>query len=165
MSDPKNPVNIDQIIEQLSTPSKAYTIPEKEIEIINMEAREIIRGQTMLLELNAPILICGDIHGQFSDLLQIFKKLGRPGENSYLFLGDYVDRGRKSLETMVLLLCYKIKYPNKIFLLRGNHECASINRTYGFYEECEIKRQETVLSKIVEEFHTHVQLFSSSGHN
>ncbi len=98
--------------------------------------REIFLSQPCLLELEAPLKICGDVHGQYSDLLRLFEYGGFPPEANYLFLGDYVDRGKQGLEVICLLLAYKVKYPENFFLLRGNHECNSISRIYGFYDEC-----------------------------
>merc|ERR1719265_2093377 len=92
--------------------------------------------QPIFLELECPLKVCGDVHGQYADVLRLFECGGFPPEANYLFLGDYVDRGKHSLETICLLLAYKIKCPKNFFLLRGNHECASINRIYGFYDEC-----------------------------
>jgi serine/threonine-protein phosphatase PP1 catalytic subunit len=134
-------LDIDKIIEKLlsvkgSKPGKQVNLLESEVTGLVTKAREIFISQPILLELEAPLKICGDIHGQYYDLLRIFDYGGFPPEANYLFLGDYVDRGKQSLETICLLLAYKIKYPENFFLLRGNHECSSINRLYGFYDEC-----------------------------
>ncbi|GET04461.1 serine/threonine-protein phosphatase PP1 [Rhizophagus clarus] len=140
MSDPAE-IDIDSVIDRLlevrgCRPGKQVQLAEFEIKYLCTKAREIFISQPILLELEAPIKICGDIHGQYYDLLRLFEYGGFPPEANYLFLGDYVDRGKQSLETICLLLAYKIKYPENFFILRGNHECASINRIYGFYDEC-----------------------------
>jgi serine/threonine-protein phosphatase PP1 catalytic subunit len=132
---------LDTIITKLlevrgQRPGKAVNLTEPEIRWLCTTARDVFMEQPILLELEAPIKICGDIHGQYYDLLRLFEYGGFPPESNYLFLGDYVDRGKQSLETICLLLAYKIKYPENFFILRGNHECASINRIYGFYDEC-----------------------------
>uniref|UniRef100_A0A0W0EXS6 Serine/threonine-protein phosphatase n=1 Tax=Moniliophthora roreri TaxID=221103 RepID=A0A0W0EXS6_MONRR len=124
------------VIVRGNRPGKPVQLQEYEIKYLCTKAREIFINQPILLELEAPIKICGDIHGQYYDLLRLFEYGGFPPEANYLFLGDYVDRGKQSLETICLLLAYKIKYPENFFILRGNHECASINRIYGFYDEC-----------------------------
>ena len=111
-------------------------LSENEIKFLISKSKEIFMNQPTFLELESPISVCGDTHGQYPDLLKLFEAGGFPPEANYLFLGDYVDRGKYSLETICLLLAYKIKYEENFFLLRGNHECASINRIYGFYDEC-----------------------------
>ena len=117
-------------------------IEENELRQLTMQARELFLNQPVLLEVSAPMVVCGDIHGQFYDLLRIFHICGHPDTTNYLFLGDYVDRGAYSIEVIALLFCFKLKYPDRFFLLRGNHETASINRIYGFYDEC--KRRYTI---------------------
>ncbi|KAH0791319.1 serine/threonine-protein phosphatase alpha-2 isoform [Histomonas meleagridis] len=108
----------------------------KEIKWILKKVRKIFLEQPILLELEPPLTICGDTHGQFHDTLRIFKTGKIPPQTNYLFMGDYVDRGAQSIENVCLMFCYKILYPNNFYLLRGNHECSYINRVYGFYDDC-----------------------------
>ena len=134
-------MNVEPIIEKLlavrgNKPGKQVDLKEEEIKFLIDKSLTIIKEQKMLVELEAPLHVCGDIHGQYYDLLRIFEHCGYPDDYNYLFLGDYVDRGKQSLETVCLLLCYKIKYPDKVTLLRGNHEISVTNRIYGFYDEC-----------------------------
>ncbi|CAG9762833.1 unnamed protein product [Ceutorhynchus assimilis] len=151
---PQNTLNVDSVIKKLTGPevhngkkTKMINLPESDIKALCQKAIQIFHSQPMLLELEAPIKVAGDIHGQFGDLLKLFQFGGFPPDANYLFLGDYVDRGKQSLETMCLLLAYKIKYPENFFLLRGNHESAQVCKIYGFFDECK-RRYSTKLFKI-----------------
>jgi serine/threonine-protein phosphatase PP1 catalytic subunit len=134
-------LKLDEFIERLKNlKTKKVNTPcqmsEGEIKELCIRAKDVFMKQPMLLDLTAPVKIVGDIHGQFHDLLRLFDIGGFPPKSNYLFLGDYVDRGKQSLETICLVLALKVKYEENFFLLRGNHECASVNKTYGFYDEC-----------------------------
>jgi serine/threonine-protein phosphatase PP1 catalytic subunit len=99
--------------------------------------RDLVMKQPPMVEMSAPVHVVGDIHGQFQDLLRMFNLCGAPSQdNPFLFLGNYVDHGKSSLETMCLLMAYKLKFPDHFFLLRGKHESASLNRAEGFFDEC-----------------------------
>lgn len=134
-------LQVDDVIDKCleakgQKPGKLVQVAEGQLKALCSAAREVFLSQSALLELEAPLKICGDVHGQYHDLLRIFEYGGFPPESNYIFLGDYVDRGKQSLETITLMFAYKCKYPENFFLLRGNHECASITRIYGFYDEC-----------------------------
>lgn len=151
-------LDVDDMIQRLldvgytGKVSKSLCLKNTEITAICLAARDVFLSQPTLVELSPPVKIVGDVHGQYSDLIRLFEMCGFPPAANYLFLGDYVDRGKQSLETILLLLCYKIKYPENFFLLRGNHECANVTRgelifssapmishlhiVYGFYDEC-----------------------------
>ena len=115
-------IDVDNILERLlavrgNKPGKTVDLKEEEIKYLIDKSLPLFKEAKMLIELEAPLRVCGDIHGQYYDLLRIFEHCGYPGEYNYLFLGDYVDRGKQSLETVCLLMCYKIKYPTKDHLL------------------------------------------------
>ena len=111
-------------------------LAEADIKFLITKTKKILISQPIFLELESPITVCGDIHGQYPDLLKLFELGGFPPDKNYIFMGDYVDRGKQSIECICLLLCYKIKFDENFFILRGNHECGSINRIYGFFDEC-----------------------------
>lgn len=134
--------------------TKSICLKNAEIVAICHRAREVLLSQPALLELDAPVKIVGDVHGQYTDLIRMFEMCGFPPSANFLFLGDYVDRGKQSLETILLLLCYKLKFPENFFLLRGNHECANVTRVYGFYDECKRRCNVKIWKTFIDTFNT-----------
>lgn len=131
----------------------------EEITILCDKVKDMLFKESNILIMQAPITvvdhfmfyvqICGDIHGQFYDLLRLFEVGGDCPDTNYLFLGDFVDRGYFSLETILLILALKLRYPDKLSILRGNHETRQITQVYGFYEECLRKYQSSVVWKTI----------------
>jgi serine/threonine-protein phosphatase PPG1 len=124
---------LDECIERLY---RREFLPESVIEALCNKIKELLIKETNVIHIKAPVTVVGDIHGQFYDLLEIFRIGGKCPDTNYLFLGDYVDRGFFSIETITLLVCLKLRYPARINLIRGNHESRNITQTYGFYTEC-----------------------------
>ncbi|KAJ6256789.1 Serine/threonine-protein phosphatase [Drechslerella dactyloides] len=155
-----NALDLDEMITRLldagyaGKVTKTVCLKNAEITAICSAAREVFLGQPSLIELKAPVKIVGDVHGQYTDLLRMFEMCGFPPSANFLFLGDYVDRGKQSLETILLLMCYKLKYPENFFLLRGNHECANVTRVYGFYDECKRRCNVKIWKTFVDTFNT-----------
>ncbi|KAM5355438.1 hypothetical protein ACJ41O_002084 [Fusarium nematophilum] len=159
MSDIKD-IDLDDFIKRLldagyaGKVTKSVCLKNAEIVAICQRAREVFLSQPALLELDAPVKVVGDVHGQYTDVIRMFEMCGFPPNSNYLFLGDYVDRGKQSLETILLLLCYKLKFPENFFLLRGNHECANVTRVYGFYDECKRRCNVKIWKTFIDCFNT-----------
>jgi serine/threonine-protein phosphatase PP1 catalytic subunit len=129
---------LDAVIGGLA--SDARRLPSaKTVRWLCKAVQPVLLSEPSLLSLDLPIHICGDIHGQFLDLLRVFELGGLPPNARYLFLGDYVDRGERSVEVIVLLFALKMRYPGSVFLLRGNHESPEMTELFGFADECKRK--------------------------
>ncbi|KAG6028696.1 hypothetical protein E4U41_000611 [Claviceps citrina] len=125
--------DLDKAIAQLRA---CRLIPESQVQELCHRARELLIEEGNVVTVTAPVTICGDIHGQFHDLMELFRVGGDVPDTNYLFMGDFVDRGFYSLESFLLLLCLKVRYPDRMTLIRGNHESRQITTVYGFYDEC-----------------------------
>ena len=143
---------LDTFIEELMENKRNKKFSVSTIYSLIIDAKDKFMKDPIVLNLNAPLNICGDVHGQFTDLLKVFQTGGMPPETKYLFLGDYVDRGPQSLEVICLLYALKIKYPQQIFLLRGNHESPEMSEVFGFYTECCAKATANTWHKFCDSF-------------
>ncbi|KAJ7210631.1 serine/threonine specific protein phosphatase Sit4 [Mycena haematopus] len=124
---------VDGWLEQLG---QCKQLTEREVKKLCDKTREVLMEEGNVQPVRCPVTVCGDTHGQFHDLLELFRMGGNSPDTNYLFMGDYVDRGYHSVETVCLLLSFKLRYPDRITLLRGNHESRQITQVYSFYDEC-----------------------------
>jgi len=131
--EPASIPTLDGWIESLMT---CKQLAEQDVQRLCDKAREVLQEESNVQPVKCPVTVCGDIHGQFHDLMELFKIGGPNPDTNYLFMGDYVDRGYFSVETVTLLVALKIRYPQRITILRGNHESRQITQVYGFYDEC-----------------------------
>ena len=126
---------------------------QKQVIELCEETISILKKEQIVLRLKSPLNIIGDLHGNFIDLLRIFSSRKPPPRGKYLFLGDFVDRGQFSIETILMLFTLKCTFPDSIFLIRGNHEFFSINSLYGFQKEVEcVYGNDHIFRKINEVF-------------
>jgi len=124
---------VDAWIEKLFDKKK---LDETQLRKLCSAAKSILMNEKNVQPVHTPVTVCGDIHGQFYDLIELFSVTGKPPDTNFVFMGDYVDRGYDSVECVSLLIALKVRYPNRVTILRGNHESRQITQVYGFYDEC-----------------------------
>jgi len=127
--------------------SQCKYLPLDQLKMLCDCVRDILLEESNVREVSTPVTICGDVHGQFYDVMELFRKGGQLPETNYIFMGDFVDRGYYSVETFLLLLAFKCRYPDRVTLLRGNHESRQITQVYGFFDECMTKYNEATAWK------------------
>ncbi|KAL3315698.1 Serine/threonine-protein phosphatase 6 catalytic subunit [Cichlidogyrus casuarinus] len=125
--------DLDKWIEEIK---KCQYLPENDLRKLCRMVCALLVEECNVHPVSCPVTVCGDIHGQFYDLLQLLETGGQVPLTKYIFMGDFVDRGYYSLETFTLLMVLKARFPDHIYLLRGNHESRQITQIYGFYDEC-----------------------------
>jgi diadenosine tetraphosphatase ApaH/serine/threonine PP2A family protein phosphatase len=123
-----------------------------QVESLCAKVTSELQCDPIVLRLDGDYCVVGDIHGNFDDLLRIFESMGYPPDTSYVFLGDYVDRGRYSIEVLLLLYGLKVLFPGSLYLLRGNHETGSMTSFYGFETECRRRLNRDVYSIFLNTF-------------
>lgn len=140
-----NQEELDRIIasiirSRIDTNQRIETLIDTEqiLRLLN-DIDEILSLDKIIIKVPSTVMVVGDIHGNINDLLRIFQEFGYPPKSKYLFLGDYVDRGENSFEVITLLFALKLRFPNNIYLLRGNHEIQHISQAYGFLDELKYK--------------------------
>lgn len=131
-----NSTEIGNFDKQLQTLKGRQILAQNEVKILCERVKEILAEQSNVTPVKAPVTVCGDIHGQFDDLMELFQIGGNVPDTNYLFMGDYVDRGSHSVETISFIFVLKCRYKDRIHILRGNHENRELNKIYGFYDEC-----------------------------
>jgi serine/threonine-protein phosphatase 6 catalytic subunit len=127
------PLNVEQCLETLKA---GEIVSEASLKLLCQYVSELLMEESNVQPVVSPVTIVGDLHGQVFDLIHLLNVSGWPPRTSYIFLGDFVDRGHNSVETLSLLLCLKLQFPGHVTLLRGNHESRQITQVYGFYDEC-----------------------------
>ncbi|GMT31348.1 hypothetical protein PFISCL1PPCAC_22645 [Pristionchus fissidentatus] len=131
---------VDRIIRRIKVHKTCEGFTDAQLYYVLDEAHRVLEPLPAMIDIEPPVIIFGDVHGQLNDLLRFADIVGEPPGAQWLLLGDYIDRCKKGLEVIMLLLCLKIKHPTRVHMLRGNHECQKTNRIYGFYAEMKMKR-------------------------
>ena len=127
---------VQDLDEYIETLLQCKHLSEANVKKLCDKAREVLSNESNVQPVSCPVTVIGDVHGQFHDLMELFRIGGRPPETNFLMMGDYVDRGYYSVETVTLVMTLKVRYRDRVHLLRGNHESRQITQVYGFYDEC-----------------------------